>query len=407
MSIYTYNGFLCASFSYDASLKSFETLLGNEWQSVTLNRNEIKIYEHYFYPEFVEFSYSAGTSRYCLSVDRKLEFDGLTVNVKYLNLYLMPYGVALYSIHVEIESDSLNDITFVMSRLRNVHMRADEKLERLHNEIIKPVKQAAARLGHKGVSIVENGNKYKVFQIVTADSADAFGNSIGDTLFEVATLSKIGGCAAGDSNSPSREYVDKILHDHRLSFYNNWTGLALNDTFSILAYEVQPWILKSWIDDYFSMIYIHGLFCKFYLFRLNSRFREYPERGEKFEDEFNEFERLYTFNRISYNFMPEEIDRAIDRSLQISEEKRLLSGYIKKCNKQQADNSSKRLDRILTFLAIVTVASTIWDFSSMVDAMWPFSELAGSTQMGFRIVVGLTLLFLVVMVILILRPRKK
>ena len=88
-----------------------------------------------------------------------------------------------------------------------------------------------------------------------------------------------------EDNGISPSYLEEVLHKSKISFYNNWSALSLMDTFTILSFKAPGWLLNNWTDTYFRLIYIHSLFLKFYLFRLNIRFRKNLSDISQLEDE--------------------------------------------------------------------------------------------------------------------------
>lgn len=412
MHFFNDTAFLCAYFSFNEKTDPDTILKTQGWLPVCHDKTTVDSYKQYFYHEFIEFSMGGGNGghvrKYARRIDKQITVGDAKVAIKDIIIYIMPYGMALYSIQTEQESDNLDSFTLTLFKLREMRRWSSEELEQFRTYAILPIEKAAFSLKSHEEGIIENGNKLKVFQIVTTEKKDDLPDDTDTLLFELGTLGKVGGCSQHASDSPSKSYIERIILRNRLSFFNNWKGLALFDTFTILGYDVKPWVRKTWATDYFSMIYIHGLFCKFYLFKLNARFRSNPQNSEALESEYHDFERLYSFHKISYNFLPGEIDKAIDNALEISEEKRLIAGYISDYNKLRGEESTKRLNRILTFLAIVTVFSTIWDFTCMVNALWPFQRFAETVENGFRIVVSLTLLTIILAIISMLRkPGKK
>ncbi|MDE5813924.1 MAG: hypothetical protein K2H72_06535 [Muribaculaceae bacterium] len=412
MSTFTDTSFLCSYFSYDQQRDIDSILSGAGWKRLVFDDDLIRTYKNFFYPEFVDYSLGnpddkGSVSVYSKVVEAVVDIYGFSVLLKNLRIHVMPYGMMIFAIHVEMESDSLDDFTLALFNMRERRKWDAPELQAFHEKGLLPVEEAALLSGSENGEVIEMGNKLKVFQIVNTEERKNYAENMDFTLFELGTLGKIGGCSANDPNSPSKSYIDHVIKDNRLSFFNNWTGLALFDSFTIMAYKATPWMIDTWISDYFSMIYIHNLFMKFYLFRLNYRFRTHPEDGKRLEDEYKQFERKYTFNKISYNFLPGEINKAMDRGLEISEEKQLLVSYISGYNKEKDEEDSRRLDRILTFLAVVTVFSTIWDFSSMLNAMWPFENFSLSVAAGFRMVVMLTLLAVILVIIAIIKKPQK
>lgn len=412
MSLFTNTSFLCSYFSYNQLKDTNAVLSSSGWRRIEFSNELIGEYKNFFYPEFIDFSMGNSVSGesvcvYSKDLDTDVNICDFPVKIKDVRLYVMPYAMIVFAIHVDMESDSLDNFTLALYNMREKSKWNTPNLKEFHDKVLSPVINTAVSLGCESGNIIEMGNKLKVFQIVNTDERDNYGENIDHTLFELGILGKIGGCSANNPDSPSKSYIDRTIKSNRLSFFNNWTGLALFDTFTIMAYKVAPWMIATWIDDYFSMIYIHSLFSKFYLFRLNYRFRTNPENAKQMEIEYNEFERRFSFNKISYNFLPGEINSAMDRGLDISEEKKLIALHISSYNKEKDEEDSQRLDRILTFLAIVTVFSTIWDFSCMLNAMWPFESFSVNAEFGFRIVVLLTLLAVIFVIFAIMKRARR
>lgn len=410
MATFSNISFLSAYFNYNPSSGFDDVLQSAGWSRKIYGKETIDCYKQFYYPEYIDFMLGDDTSDtaqiYTKSIEEIIKVSGVSVMLKNITLHLMPFGMVLFSIHVAMESDNLNDFTWALFSMREMSKWNTPQLKEFSDKGICVVSNAARLLGSKSENIIEMGNKLKVFQIFNATNGTDYGSNPDITLFELGTLGKIGGCSANNPDSPSKFYIDNVLKKDRLSFYNNWSALALFDTFTIMATNAKPHNLETWTDDYFSIIYLHNLFSKFYLFRLNSNFRLHPESGEMLEDEYDEFDRRFSFNKISYNFLPGQIDIAIDRALEISEEKEMVAKYIRTCNTLKSEAAAKRLDKILTFLAIVTVFSTIWDISSMLNAMWPFNEFSVTTEQGFRCVVSLILIALILVIISILRKPK-
>lgn len=403
--------FLCGYFSRDADADGADALVAAGWNPVEYSEQTERGYRNFFYSGFVDFFLRKGPGapvrKFRKAIESTIAVGEHKATVQSLCLWLMPYGTALYSIEVRMESGDLNDFTWQLHVMRDCNRWDREEVQEFLATAIAPIREAGALIGNTDADLVEMGNKLKLFQIVTTEDFADFGANADFTLFELGTLGKIGGCSQNSGDSPSESYIRRLMEGNKLSFFRNWSGLALLDTFTMMGAGIKPWALESWQEDYFGMIYVHTLFCKFYLLKLNARFREHPEQGEKLEEEYHQFERLYTFHRISYNFLPQEIDEAMDKSLEITKETTLLRRYIMECNKQKAAESAGRLDKILTFLAIVTVFSTIWDFASLLDAMWPFSQIAGTAEAGFRFVTSATLLIIILVIIYILKPSRK
>lgn len=411
MPTFTYHANLCACFSIDPRINADTTLSRLGWEAKMFDPGTVDTYCRFYYRNFVDFFMSAeGDAKirtFEKNINRQIMVDGLPVMVHGITIYVMPYGIMAYQVKIEMQGDSLNDFTKVGFLLRTCDKWNDASLNNFKRLVIDPIREVANAFGYTNPNIVENGNKMKVFQIVTADNADAYGKNPDITLFEVGTLGRVGGYDEFSPDAPSKEYLHNILNGNKLSYYNNWTGLALFDTFTILGYAVKPWILETWESDYCSMIYMHSIYCKFYLFNLNTRFMKHPELGESLESEYQDFIHTCTFHPISFNFLPNEVDRAIDKSLGISEELTSLRQHISDYNVHQSARTSDRMDRILAFLSVVTILSTVWDGACLFNAIWPFTSLSLTETAGFGLVSSIAILIMVVVIIIMLHPRRK
>ena len=163
----------------------------------------------------------------------------------------------------------------------------------------------------------------------------------------------------------------------------------------------------NWRSSYFRMIYLHSLFLKFYLFRLNMRFRKGCFKASALDDELLAFENKYCFHKISYNFLPLQIYKAIDRSFEISEEREQLYHLIAMESRQAEEKNDRKVNSLLLFLTLLTMFSTIWDTTSLLNELYPYSDYVGSSVIGFRAATSLiSLLILAVISGIFLRRRK-
>jgi len=389
------------------------------WQKVEHDAETVVKYKQYYYPEFVDFWFGGGSegpvASYSFDCCEVLAVESeCTVRMAGINLNIMPFGMVLYSVRIELEGDNLNAFTLMLSRLRCTigpvpagDDSVSEVSRRFSDMALPRLRAAVNALGcANNAPLLESGNKFKIFQIVQCESGDEAACS-DITLFEMATLSPVGGYTPDSPEGISQSYVADMLKRHKICFYNNWHALVLFDGVTIMARDVKPWIVQNWVEDYFGMIYMHSLFSKFFLFRLNTCFRSGTYSGTRIEKDLNEFERNYCFHRISYNFMPGEVDKAIDDALELRAEKVLLRSYIRSCNEQQAKEADRRFGSFLTLLTVLTVFSTLWDFSSMTNAMWSFSSVFGADNTGFRVIVSAALLFILAAYALIMLPRRR
>jgi hypothetical protein len=406
--------FLCGYFNLPAHCARVPSQLPG-WEEIVYKENEIKEYKKYFYYEFVEFCMRGGHNgcvhsyRYSIQQYVPLTEDenSPVFFLKNITAYVMPYDMLMYSIEIELNGEDLNRAIHVLSTLRSVTSYERIVFCPLVETIIVQL-QKLYRWMHKSSGLadlsrlIENGNKLKIFQIVNLVSDEAIDAAHRDELlFELGTLSRV---EPMDKNNPcgtSPAYFENILQNNKISFYNNWSALSLLDTFTILSVNAPGWLLDNWTDKYFRLIYVHSLFMKFYLFRLNLRFRKNLNEVSRLEDELVSFECSYCFPKISYNFMPLAIYESIDSGLEISEERTQLNHLIDMENQRREKKNDKKVSQLLFFITLLTMLSTLWDSCCLFNALYPMDKYVGSTIVGYKIVVSILSLIIIIAILII------
>lgn len=415
-----YTGFLCGAFSTKGDFTPTDG-----WQSVSFSAEEMEVSSSFYYPEFVDFNYGANKNsikRHILPIGQNIPVvvgrgeneHSVDTTVEDVTLYQAPFGLTLFSIRIDMDGTG-NDITAVISRLRNVDS-IGECNARFTETVLDPIMKiwlthspmAAKRTDcpRRYGCLVEHGNKLKVFQIADICGDEWNATDTDKLIFELGTLAPIGSYDPEKDFSSSKKYFDSIINENSISVFNNWKGLALFDTFTLLGHETSEWTKKNWIDSYFGMIYISELFVKFYLFRLNNDFRINHERADKLMEQFDEFEYSCWFDHVSYNFLPRLIHRAMEKSLEIIPEKQRLYQMIAQQKDKREKNDDQRMNNLLFYLTLFTIFSMVWDASSLLNELYPFETYLGSHIEGFRLV-SYTLLLIVISLIIVTRFKKR
>ena len=429
--------FLCGHFKMSAepSLQDIDKL---GWKKFNLPDNVRKLEKRYFYPEFVDFCYADETGKSCVryvkhineELDIILKEKKIHFSIKELTLYLMPFKMAMYSIHIEQTTNDLDDCTSLLFSLRSIDYYEDCHIAFIEKAIQPFIEVYQALTGTKPLSyseLIDNGNKLRIFQIINSSGGNMSILSETDKdklLYELATVSKITKPNVEDEYSASDAYLNKIIKQSKISVFRNWSGLALLDTFTIHAYNVSNRFVDNWLDSYFRMIYIHSLFQKSYLFNLNIRFRKtlaqpVPSWKSKLQsmnikntdvghllDEYELFEQQCCFHKISYNFLPLVIIKAIDKGLEIKEEMLQLYKIMEKEKTRREEANDKMVNTLLLSLSLLTLFSAIWDISCLLDQMYPFAEYMGGQPLGYRTVALLLLLSVSLLFFTIYKKKK-
>lgn len=417
--MYKLTAFLCGHFHRDQELIP-QQLAPAQWEPLPFDPSELTALKRTFYAEFIDlFAERCTLMRRHVERELELSFRGQTYRyrVNELMLYQMPMGMTLFSIRLRMAVTDLNEVTALLSSLRQIDHYHSEPQDPFVEAALAPIKwvydHCVSAPSPDISALVENGNKLKIFQVVNAKASDAempltaYANSE-LLLYQLGSVARV--TSDIDDYSPSDAYLEKVMSESRLSIFRNWQALSLMDTFTILSTEAPAWLVDNWTNCYFRFIYIHSLFVKCFLFRLNKHLRavmtDHPSALRRLlaaigseESEiyglirtFKQFDRQCRFHKISYNFLPLEVASAIDRGLCISEELDQLDQVLEREKQRRDEANDKMVNALLFILSTLTLGSAIWDFSCLLDQMFPYSDYLGSSIIGYRTVALLVLL---------------
>ncbi len=407
----TNTAFLCGYFSAERDLQP-SMLQG--WEKRSFNRQEQANLSNYYFPEFAQ----------CLTDDIQMYFrpveqdcvldfgdEQVTFRLEKLQLWQAPFRIVLYAVTIHFDNMPLNSVTRALNALRNCAWYSPMQ-DGFVNAALRPVMDLFQRLNphaphreagsHDLSWLVESGNKFKIFQIIQAVE----GIEKGDEqlmLYDAGTLARHTPLSHG-INSPA--YIERILEEHTVSVFSGWTGLALLDTFTLLATDTPEMVFRNWISDYFEKIYIYQLFRKVFLYSVNLRYRRRSEDVIILEQRLDEFEQKYSYTAISYNFLPNIINAAMEKSLNTQRDYDQLDRMIGKEIQVRRNETEQKTNRFLTFLTCLTIFSAIYDMASLLNDSFCYEALFRSSHVGFRLV-GTFLLLLVLVVYLLLVKKKK
>lgn len=302
-----------------------------------------------------------------------------------LHLFFFPLDILLFAIEIDDTGTELDNLTAAHSSLMG-YWDADSFKSKELSELMKPLTQYLNTAN--GNRLTKDGNKLKLFQIVKvkASSIDD------DLLYELGTSSPVGCVKHGirSDQKPSDSYFNSIINENKVSTFDNWKGLALMDSFTMLGKE------ESFdIDDcnylYFPLIYLRCFFEKTFCFSRNNAYREDDKEINKtLPEDIELMEKYYFYDNISYNFQPNLLYKAMSKGLEIKEEREAISKQIKERAKEEKrlremkeaqdkdrlkeeaekekEVEAKRFDRIMAYVAIFAVFSVIWDICSILMA---------------------------------------
>lgn len=402
----TYTGFLCGYFSAKNSVKGLDT----GWQKTLYTDAERVKMQNYYFPEFAH-CMTEEVTLYTMPVDKTCTLDigeeQVSFHIANIRLWEAPFHIILYAVELHFEKMEFNSVTRALNALRNCAYYDATQRDFIDTALKPIVAVYNATIGENRTTegdlswLVESGNKFKLFQIVQVPD----GIEPGDEqylLYDAGTLARHTPQSTGN-NSPA--YIEHILSEHTISVFAGWSGLALLDTFTLLSSDTPERVVKNWEKDYFEKIYIYQLFRKVFLYSVNLHYRRRSEEVTVLESRLSEFEQQYSYTAISYNFLPNIISAAIEKSLNTQRDYDQLDKMIGKEIEARRNKAEEKTNHFLTFLTCLTIFSAIYDFASLLNESFGYDTLFPSGYFGFRLV-GTTLLLLILVVYLFLSRKK-
>lgn len=284
-----------------------------------------------------------------------------------LHLFFFPLSIVLFAIEIDDKGNELDNLTaahFSLMGFWDADCFGNPKLLKAMRPLTEKLSKSSSG------KLTKDGNKLKIFQTIKID-CDRIDD---DLLYELATSSPIG-CVKKEyrpDQKPSESYFKMIMDNNTISTFDNWEGLALVDSFTMLGKE------ESFYEDdcnflYFPLIYMRSLFEKTFCFSRNNAYREDKADLESLPWEIEQMEKYYFYENISYNFQPNLIYRAMAKGLGIKEEREELSKQVKESAKKEAEEKkemeNKKFDHILSYAAIFAVFSVVWDLFSLLNVV--------------------------------------
>lgn len=420
--------FLCGQFTALGDPERAQLRLldhGWDWEPDAVR----ELYRDQYVPDFVDYCFGDDSSGGCAALYRPVDeplavtCDGMThqARLQELKLYIFPHRIVLFSIEIGCESPHLGDFTSMMRHLRRIHDDADDDFNRL---AIDPLMEAYRLLEGKNYSpdrskLIEHGNKMRLFQIIVSPERLQLTEQQRDlTLYQLGSLAPEVSPREDDLDNVSDAYLERMVGNNRVSVFKRWTALALNDTFTLHANGEKNNYMTEW-RGFFRLLYIHSLFQKYYLSGLNERYHSTIAESEEnwwktvkricrrrvtpieaLTQEFQIYNSHGCFNRVSYNFMPLEVDRAIDRGLEVNDEQLQLNEMLQSSHNYIQERNNSQTKALLVAISILTVFSAICDVCDLA-----FNASYGDDKIFY--IKGITLSVAVVLIFFFILIRKR
>lgn len=402
---------LCGYFSAKQSVNS-DMLRG--WEKESCSDTDLEELSNYYLPEFATFM-TKDMVRYNLPLGKPCalrfsENEVASFMLNSLHLWCAPFDLVLFAIEIKFESIDFNLMTRCLNALRNCG-RYNELQVDFAQTGLQPVVDLYNKLTQNNLTLTGNlcqliqpGNKFKLYQAISL-TEPLLDDNVDYLLFDAGTLAKHIPNSLGMN---SKDYYENIMTDRSISVFNGWKGLALLDTFTMLSIDTPEWVVNNWNEDYFGKIYVYQLFRKVFLYNINLCYRKRSVDVELLEQQLDRFEQDYSFSTISYNFLPDLINNALEKSFATQQDNEQLYHMISKEMGKREQRAEEKTNKFLTFLTCLTIFSAIYDFSSLVNESFDYSQWFRDTTMGFRAVSTMLLIIVAAAyLVVILKYRKK
>ena len=372
------------------------------WTPVAVDAAKEALLRKFYFPEFVDF-HTREVRCFTLPVDQDVTLPlrsgaELPFRVEELRLWLMPCSLAIFAVKTVFADQPFDAVTEALNTLRNCSFYGNASLGGFMDAAIHPLNDLYAALGGLTLPadgsyahLVENGNKFKIFQIITSPDCPAGYEERNRLLYAAGTVSRY---EAEPPFSTDPAYYGQLMKAHRLGVFSSWTALALLDTVTFLGGEVSPFQQGIWTEDYFGRIYIYELFRKCFLYHHNLLFRTGKRDPVVLQEELTDFERRYTFTSVSYNFLPAEVDEAMVRGLGLEKEEASLGRLVAQEVTAREEESAGKRDRFLLFLTCLASLSAVWDISCLLDELINYEHTFSVANWGYRLFSAVLLLLI-------------
>ncbi len=323
------------------------------------NKRGESYYNQYFNNQICRYSHALNIKQ-ALQIKGKDQLFEKEILIEYFDVFLFPGNLAIYSFKCDFGLVSYDEISLLVNYIRN---NAPHKFAFI-GEHLKSLKA----VGDKTYLPLLFGNKLKSFLLVEMDQ-ELLPDEEKDLLFDLSTCSPVGSAAGFVSYfKPAVGYKEKLWNDNLVNVFDNWKAVCLFDSFTGL-FRKDVMNNFVWENAYFNLLFIHSVFVKHYLFMINKEFFLENSNKQKLEEDFYGFDNYFNFRRISYNFLPQIIYDKIRLGFDIEVELSQMQTSIEQVNAMEQSVQDKKINKVLTLIAFLTLFSVLLDASSLIDKL--------------------------------------
>lgn len=378
-------------FNYTPSF--YATALKNSYEPLLFSESNVNFCKDFFYPNLRKEFFSNHADRHPILIRKgtanstvnlfQYAHNSTTEKVKNIDIIvaesrldLFENGFGMFSLSLRLNTDQLDLATF--SDAAFLARNFDTTIEfgsytKWHEYIENEVLLGLSTRGSTIKVDEYSGSKYKLYMILDVPQLEDKAQ-IKALLFDIGTLSRLGSAVNAASDGMDATYIKKLIKNNSIEVFNNWQGLALLDTYTVVGKSIlnADWKKETYGTIYFG-IYYYCLFLKYSLFKFNF---DIADLDEDCREDFQDFLAKYYYNYVSYNFLPTEIYNKIRVALDIEKELNLLNEKIVAVGQRIQEEQQDRTNKIL---GIVTVLTSISSVEPVYDYL-----LAGQQWLGWQ-----------------------
>jgi hypothetical protein len=394
-------------FNYTSTF--YATALKNSYEPLVFSKSNVNFCKDFFYPNLRKEFFSNNNDRHPILIRKgtantpvnlfQYAYNSSTEKAKSIDIIvaesrldLFENGFGMFSLSLRLTTDQLALATFSDAAFlaRNFDTTiAYGSYTKWHEYIENEVLLGLSTRGSTIKVDEYSGSKYKLYMVLDVPQLEDK-TQIKALLFDIGTLSRLGSAVGDASDGMDDNYIKKLIKNNSIEVFNNWQGLALLDTYTVVGKSIlnADWKKETYGTIYFG-IYYYCLFLKYSLFKFNFDIADLDEdRREDFQD----FLAKYYFNYVSYNFLPTEIYNKIRAALDIEKELQLLNEKIVAVGQKIQEEQQGRTNKIL---GIVTVLSSLSSAQPVYDYL-----IVGQKILGWNVAFYWTFTISIVLLLL-------
>lgn len=384
---------------------SFEQLaLTAGYELHQFNTASLSFYKDYFYKGFRDLYTIDGKSNKVKRLTKKPEqrltlFSGkkeVQIIINQVDLFLFPDSFGMFSLELEVEFDEntthqaqFSDACFIV---REFERGSIQGTDINWNAFIVKEYLLGQKTRGEDVALDEySGTKFKLY--IACDFDEPLDIETQNALlYDIGCVAPPGTAISNNADAPSEEYIKQLEEKLHFSAFRNWRGIALLDTFVIVGNNIliPGFQLETFKESYF-LIYLHNLYVKYNLFKLNTGISNFKS---DLRPDLRDFLNVYNLSFISYNFLPTMINTKLRVSMDLENEVDALTKRIQEIGSVVKERSQERTNILLalvSFVASLSAIEPIWGYAVMVQDFFHLPSYAayliliggGSSILGF------------------------